>query len=240
MKKYMRGIAAFAAVGALSLAGCAGTAVDGGGSGSGGELAAPGFDPATKTIRVGSLVPVSGIWAGAVTNLQGMEAYFDEATAAGGPLEGYTIELDNQDSQYDPATAIPLFNGMKDDVAMFSMILGAPIIDALLPTMEEDGLIGVPAGIVPKFLDDENLVPTFPLLNSYHAAAMDYAANELGLQDSTLCSLVVEDTFGDAIQEAYDFAAQDLGVTTADGVRYASGNEDFTGPAPRRTPARSG
>jgi ABC-type branched-subunit amino acid transport system substrate-binding protein len=157
-----------------------------------------------------------------------MEAYFDQATATGGPLEGYTVEIDNQDSKYDPATAIPLFNGMKDDVAMFSMLLGAPIIDALLPTMKEDGLIGVPAGIVPKFLYDENLVPTFPLLNSYHAAAVDYAANELDLADSTFCSLIVEDTFGDAIQEAYDFAVDDLSLTTGDPVRYASGNEDFT------------
>ena len=43
---------------------------------------------------------------------------------------------------------------MKDNVSMFSMILGAPIIDALLPTMKEDDLIGVPAGIIPKFLTD--------------------------------------------------------------------------------------
>jgi ABC-type branched-subunit amino acid transport system substrate-binding protein len=117
---------------------------------------------------------------------------------------------------------------MKDDVAMFSMLLGAPIIDALLPTMKEDGLIGVPAGIVPKFLYDENLVPTFPLLNSYHAAAVDYAANEMGLADSKFCSLVVEDTFGDAIQDAYEFAVDDLGLTAGDPVRYAGGNEDFT------------
>ncbi|KDA05459.1 hypothetical protein DC31_16015 [Microbacterium sp. CH12i] len=223
-------MAALATIGALALSGCAGTsATPADPDAPAGELAAaPGFDPATKTITVGSLVPVSGIWAGAVTNIQGMQAYFDQATATGGPLDGYTVEIDNQDSKYDPATAIPLFNGMKDNVSMFSMILGAPIIDALLPTMKEDNLIGVPAGIVPSFLTDENIVPTFPLLNTYHAAAVDYAANDLGFADAKYCSLVVEDVFGDAMQDAYDFAVDDLAVETGEELRFASGTEDFT------------
>jgi ABC-type branched-subunit amino acid transport system substrate-binding protein len=229
MAKHLTGLVALAATGTLLLAGCAGTPIASGPAATtGGEIAAaPGFDPATKTIRVGSLVPVSGVFAGAVTNLQGMQAYFDTATAAGGDLEGYTIELDNQDTKYDPATAIPLYNGMKDNVSMFSMMLGAPIIDALLPSMEDEDILGVPAGIIPKFLREPNLLPTFPNLNAYHAAAVEYAAEEKGMADSVFCATTTEDVFGDSILDAFNFSAEELNLTVGTTVKFA-GNTDFT------------
>lgn len=228
MVKYLQGLAVLS-VATLLLAGCAGTPVAGAGStdapASGGLAAAPGFDPATKTITVGSLVPVSGVFAGAITNLQGQQAYYNRATSKGGALEGYTIKLVNQDTKYDPAVAIPLYNSTKDSVAMWSMILGAPILEALLPSMRDEDMIAVPAGAISKFVHDPNVVPTFPSLNSYHAAVVQYAAEEKGKKDATFCSLSVEDIFGESSAESFDFAAESLGLKVGLRQKFAPGTD---------------
>ncbi|KDA05455.1 hypothetical protein DC31_15960 [Microbacterium sp. CH12i] len=67
----------------LLLTGCAGTSIATTSDAPAGDTqeipAVPGYDPATKTIRVGSLVPVSGVFAAAITQVQGGEAYFARA-----------------------------------------------------------------------------------------------------------------------------------------------------------------
>ena len=227
MAKYLKTVAVLSAA-TLLLAGCAGTPVDGGSTGgaaAGKLVAAPGFDPATKTITVGSLVPVSGVFAGAITNIQGQQAYYKRATAPGGLLEGYTINLINQDTKYDPAVAIPLYNSTKDSVSMWSMILGAPILEAVLPTMEEEDMIGVPAGSISKFVHEPNVIPTFPTLNSYHAAIVQYAAEEKGMKKAAFCSLTVEDIFGESSAESFDFAAKTLGLKVALRQKFARGTD---------------
>lgn len=214
MMKYYKTLAVVAAT-ALLMTGCSGTPVNGasGGAAASGEIAAaPGYDPSTKTITVGSLVPVSGVFAGAITNLQGQNAYFKRATAAGGPLEGYTIKMINQDTKYDPAVAIPLYNSTKDQVVMWSEILGAPIVEALLPSMRDADEVGIPAGILTPQKYDPNLVPTFPDLNAYHAALVQYAAEERGKQDATFCSLTTEDIYGQESAKSFAYAAKELGL----------------------------
>jgi len=216
MKKYYATVAVLSAAGLL-LAGCSGTPANGGSSAaaSGPIAAATGYDPATKTITVGSLVPVSGVFAGAITNLQGQNAYFKRATAKGGPLEGFTIKLINQDTQYDPAVAIPLYNSTKDQVAMWSEILGAPTVDALLPSMRDSEEVGIPAGILTPKKYDPNLVPTFPDLNAYHAAVVQYAADVRGKKNAKFCSLTTEDVYGQESAKSFDYAAKELGLTVA-------------------------
>jgi ABC-type branched-subunit amino acid transport system substrate-binding protein len=196
--------AAVVTTAALALTGCSGT---------GGNLeAVPGFDPATKTITVGSLVPVSGVFAGAITNIQGQQAYFNRATAKGGPLEGYTIKLVNQDTKYDAAVALPLYNSTKSSVVMWSEILGSAITDALLPSMRDSDEVGLPAGVLTDQRTDPNLVPTFPDLNNYHAATVQYAAEEKGQKAGTFCSLATEDVYGKASVASFNAATKTLGL----------------------------
>jgi ABC-type branched-subunit amino acid transport system substrate-binding protein len=225
---------ALAATAALLLSGCAGTAVSSSGSDSDSQggaktlVSGPGFDADTKTITVGSMVPTSGIWAPAATNITGAEAYFHRATQPGGPLEGFTVKVKNVDTEYNPSVAVPLYSSLKNDVLMFTNVLGTAITKALLPQMKTDKVLAVPASSDQSLISDPNLVPFGAFYATYHTAAIEYMAEEEGFKDATFCSLAEDSDFGSEVVDGFDFATEKLGLKTGVTVRYPSALQDFT------------
>ncbi|MFV0374920.1 ABC transporter substrate-binding protein [Microbacterium sp.] len=223
-------IALIAATG-IALAGCAGTPTSGGGDGGGGGgelVSGPGIDVDTKTIRVGALVPVSGVFAGAITNIEGIEAAFHRATQPGGDLEGWTVEVVNQDTKYDAATAIPLYEGFKDDISMVTVVLGSTIIDALLPSIEADNMTLIPGGTTPNLQWENHIVPSLPMTSVHASSLIPYAVDEYDVGDATFCSLTVEDALGGYIQENFDYTVEALGLTKGIDTKFAPNADQLT------------
>ncbi|WP_159502161.1 ABC transporter substrate-binding protein [Microbacterium sp. 18062] len=229
-KSQTAGWIALVAVAGLALSACAGTPAGGGGADdAGGDLVGgPGVDVDTKTIKVGALVPVSGVFAGAITNIEGMEAGFHRATEAGGDLEGWSVEVVNQDTKYDAATAIPLYEGFKDDVALISVVLGSTIIDALLPSVEQDNMTLVPGGTTPNLLFEPHVLPTFPLTSAHAASLIPYAVEKYDKADAVFCSLTVEDVLGEYIEETFEYTVDELGLTAGTEQKFAPNTEQLT------------
>jgi len=217
----------------LALAGCAGTPTGGSGGGAAaadGEIVGgPGVDVANKTITVGAMVPVSGVFAGAVTNIEGMEAGFWTATQPGGALEGWTVKVSNQDTEYDAATAIPLYESFKDDVAIIGAILGSHIIGALLPSVEADGIVLVPGGTTPDLVEVPAVIPTFPMTSSHPAALVPYAVEAHDKEDATFCALTDESPLGTYSAETFEFATSEMGLDVGTMQKYPV-NSDQLGP----------
>ncbi len=231
-KSHATGWVALVAAAGLALSGCAGTPTGGSSDGPGadGELiGGPGVDVEAKTIRVGALVPVSGVFAGAITNIEGLEAGFHRATQPGGDLEGWTVEVVNQDTKYDAATAIPLYEGFKDDVALISLVLGSTIIDALLPSVETDEMTLVPGGTTPDLMFEGPILPSFPLVSAHATSLIPYAVDTYDKQDATFCSLTMEDALGKYVQESFDFTVDELGLKKGIDTTFAP-NTDQLGP----------
>ena len=67
------------------------------------------------------------------------------ATQPGGPLEGFTVKVKNVDTEYNPSVAVPLYSSLKNDVLMFTNVLGTAINKALLPQLKADDMLAVPA-----------------------------------------------------------------------------------------------
>ncbi|GAA3692358.1 hypothetical protein GCM10023081_32310 [Arthrobacter ginkgonis] len=226
-----RRVLALAATAALLLTGCAGNTVSPEGAANEGPkelVSVPGFDAATKTITVGSMVPVSGIWAPAATNIVGSEAYFHRATQPGGPLEGFTVKVKNVDTEYNPSVAVPLYSSLKNDVLMFTNVLGTAINKALLPQLKADDMLAVPASSDQKLLTEPNLLPFGPFYGIYHTAALDYMANDEGKKDAVYCVLAEDSDFGAEVVESFEYATEKLGLTTGATVRYPNTLQDFT------------
>ncbi|GGD25598.1 hypothetical protein GCM10010915_01970 [Microbacterium faecale] len=225
------GLALAAAAGVL-LAGCAGTPTGGGGGdagGSSGELVGgPGVDVDAQTIRIGALVPVSGVFAGAITNIEGLDAAFHRATEPGGVLEGWTVEVDNQDTKYDAATAIPLYEGFKGDIAMISVVLGSTIIDAMLPSIEADNMTLIPGGTTPNLQFEDHLIPSFPMTSAHASSLIPYAIDEYDVGDETFCTLAVEDTLGSYVVENFDFTVEALDLTKGVDTTFEPTAEQLT------------
>jgi len=230
-RSHVAGVIALIGAAALTLAGCAGTPTggsDGGAAAEGELIGGPGVDLDSKTIKVGALVPVSGVFAGAITNIEGMEAAFHRATQPGGAMEGWTLEVVNQDTKYDAATAIPLYEGFKDDVAMISLVLGSTIIDALLPSVETDNMTLIPGGTTPNLQFADRLVPSLPMTSGHAAALIPYAIETYDVGDATFCSLTVEDTLGAYVQENFDFTVEELGLKKGIDTTFAPNADQLT------------
>lgn len=231
-KSHATGWLALVAAAGLALSGCAGTPTGGGSDGpaANGEIVGgPGVDVEAKTIRVGALVPVSGVFAGAITNIEGLEAGFHRATQPGGDLEGWTVEVENQDTKYDAATAIPLYEGFKDNVALISLVLGSTIIDALMPSVEADEMSLVPGGTTPDLMFEGPILPSFPLVSAHATSLIPYAIETYDKQDATFCSLTMEDSLGKYVQESFDFTVDELGLKKGIDTTFAP-NTDQLGP----------
>ncbi|MCW2695638.1 MAG: branched-chain amino acid transporter substrate-binding protein [Modestobacter sp.] len=207
----------------LVLAGCAGTTEAdqaSGGSGDGEIAAAPGFDPASKTITVAAMYPISGAFANTIQDVVGMRAYFERATAGGGILEGYTVEVESPDTPFDVSGAIPIYQQIKDDVAIIA-VLGGFIADGL-PLEDDDKLAVVP---LTTSTDDPTILPVYPTYETFGANSVAWNAEQEGGQDDVYCTLKMDGPIGDQTEFGVEYAAQELGV------RYG-GSASFPAPNP--------
>src|SRR5215471_12010721 len=92
----------------LVLSGCA---TSGSNTSSGGIQAGPGVDLKAKTITLGILSPYSGIVAAPVgiPLANGVKAFFSHINDQGG-INGFKVKFLEEDTKYDPQTAVQLYN----------------------------------------------------------------------------------------------------------------------------------
>jgi ABC-type branched-subunit amino acid transport system substrate-binding protein len=192
-------------------------------------VSAPGFDPESGVIRVGALTPLTGPVAQAAANIvAGNQVWFDRVNAQGGIAGRYKVELVVQDSQYDPQAALPAYNGMKDDVAIFAQILGTAIVKTLLPQLATDGILAQPASQDADWVHEPHLLPIGATYQLQMINGVSYVAEEMGKAQSVFCSLLQDDALGEANQEGIEFAVEHLGLNLATTVRFPPTNQDFT------------
>ena len=93
--------------------------------------AAPGFDG--RTIRLGVLTPLQGPVAVIGKPLTaGNEVFFQWLNADRGGIAGkYRVELVEEDTGFDPNTAIAKYQKLKNDVTLFAQILGTRVVKAV-------------------------------------------------------------------------------------------------------------
>lgn len=190
---------------------------------------APGFDG--TTIKLGVLTPLSdrvAIIGVPLTN--GTKAWIESVNAKGGIGGKYPIELVIEDTKYDAPTSVQLYNGMKDEVAMFAQILGTPIVNAVLPQLQQDNIVGQPATLDAAWLREQNLLPVGAPYQIQVINAMDYYINEIGSADDTICWTGTDDPYGEAGYEGMEYAAEELGFEIAAEPRFATTDTEFTAP----------
>ncbi len=107
----------------------------------GGIKAGPGVDPATKTITLGVLTPLSGpaaLIGNPLTN--GQKSYFDALNAAGG-IDGWKVNLTVQDSKYNPQIQVQDYNQIVPNVLFLGQSLGSPTTQAIESIAQSAGIL---------------------------------------------------------------------------------------------------
>ena len=184
----------------------------------------PGFDG--KTIKLGVLTPLSGLASvigKPLTN--GNKVYWDSVNAKGGVGGKYKVQLSQQDSQYDVATALQGYDQIKGDVVAFQQVLGTQIMQAVLQRLKPDKLTAAPATLNSLWIKVPQLLPIAAPYQVQAANGFDYYINKGGGKGKKICALAQDDLYGAAGLQGLTFAAKRLKFTVATTARFATGSD---------------
>lgn len=189
----------------------------------------PGFDG--ETIRLGVVTPQTGVAAvigNPLTN--GNQVFFDALNEEGGIAGQYQVELEVVDSQYQPQTGVQQYNSIKNDVVGFVQILGTPVVNAILPQLESDDIVAGPASLDSFWVPEQNLMALGAPYQIQAINAMDYWFNQEGNDpaDTTVCTMIQDDPYGEAGQAGVEFASEELGFEISETARFAGTDTDFS------------
>ena len=206
---------------ALVAAACGGGDPPGGtgatGTGGGASLrAAPGFDPATGTIKVGVISALSGPGAAIGKPLTaGNEVFFNKVNAKGGIAGRYKIQPEQRDSGNEPQKAVAAYNELKGNVALFGQTFGTPSTKALLTSLKADRILAAPASLDADWVREPNLLPVGGPYQIQAINGLTWYVTEGGGRGKKICTLSQDDAYGKAGLEGVDFAAAKNGFTVA-------------------------
>jgi ABC-type branched-subunit amino acid transport system substrate-binding protein len=233
MRSGRRGAATAIAVvvGTTLLGACAAQSTSTGSSSGGSSAtlaAAPGFDPGSKAITVGNISAFSGPLApGSQEILAGQQAWYDKINAQGGIAGKYKIKQVTGDNQYNPQLAVQAYQKLKDDVVMFSNVLGTPSTRALLPLYERDSKTAMGA----QDADLAHEPPVIPFLAPYQtnvANAVSYLWNKENVHGSNYCALVQDDASGNARVTGLQNIGKALNLKLGTVAKFAPTDTAFT------------
>ncbi|MEO5680655.1 MAG: ABC transporter substrate-binding protein [Acidimicrobiales bacterium] len=194
--------------------------------------AVPGFDPATGTIKVGIISPLTGPVASIGKPLTaGNEVFFNKVNAKGGIAGKYKIVFEERDSAYVPQQAVQAYNELKGDVVLFAQVLGTASTKAVLSSLKADGIIASPASLDADWVREPNLLPIGAPYQVQAINALTWYVTEGGGKGKKICSLAQDDAYGKAGLQGVDFAAQKNAFTVAAAKTFTATKGDEGGPA---------
>ena len=103
-----------------------------------------GVDAENKVIKIGLLADLTGLFAPLVIDItDAQKVYWDNLNAAGG-MDGWTVELVIEDTNYNVEQHIEKYNKIREDVAAISQSTGSPTNVATLELYIEDSMLVIP------------------------------------------------------------------------------------------------
>jgi ABC-type branched-subunit amino acid transport system substrate-binding protein len=181
-------------------------------------------------ITLGVLTDQSGPFAGASKGIaQGRELFWDARNADGGVCD-HTVEFSVSDHAYNAQNATTLYADMQPNVLAFDELLGAPMIDALRPSIDRDGVLTMAVSFSSSLLDSPNIVVTGSTYDIEMINALQWLVDEGRIAEGdTVGHIYLEGDYGENALAGTEYAAYQLGVeVTAQKVQPT--DADLTAP----------
>jgi len=103
-----------------------------------------GVDADAKVITLGLLADLTGLFAPLVIDItDAQKVYWDNLNAAGG-IDGWTVELVIEDTNYDVEQHLEKYEKIRGDVVAISQSTGSPTNVAALDLYKEDSMLVIP------------------------------------------------------------------------------------------------
>ena len=186
-----------------------------------------GFDGGTITLGVIGTT-TNPTWSNISKAISaGFEARIAAINRRGGVGGRYPIKILYRDANYDPALTLVELAATQSSVVGYGSVLGTPATEAAVPFLRDNQLLASPASQEGRWAKEPNLLPVF---NSYQIQAISGVSYFLEQSPgSTVCSVSIATSFGDAGAEGFAFAATDLGARVGASLLMAPAD---TNPAP--------
>jgi ABC-type branched-subunit amino acid transport system substrate-binding protein len=112
---------------------------------TGGEMKTDfGVDVEAKTIKIGMLADLTGLFAPLVVDITDSQlAFWDDVNANGG-IDGWTVEIVVEDTNYNVEQHIEKYEKIRDEVLALGQSTGSPTNVAALPKYKEDTMVFIP------------------------------------------------------------------------------------------------
>lgn len=202
------------------------TACGGGGSG-----ATPGI--VGDTIVIGALTPLSDpVAVIGKPLLAGLTAYFARINEQQGGVGGkYKVKILAEDIQYvNPSTGAQKYQKIKDQVAMFGLVLGTDQVNGILPLLAEDGILAVPTTFDAEWVRDERLLPWGSPYQLQAINGVAYALTEGGATGATVCTMTLATGYGKAVVDGVEYLAEAMGFPVPVKATFRQDDQDFVAP----------
>ncbi len=112
---------------------------------AGGEMKTDfGVDADTKTIKIGMLADLTGLFAPLVVDITDAQSAFWDNVNANGGIDGWTVELVVEDTNYNVEQHIEKYEKIRGDVLALGQSTGSPTNVASLPKYKEDTMVFIP------------------------------------------------------------------------------------------------
>lgn len=229
MKRSLKIACAWLAVAmiAAGLAACGDKKSESSSNGGGGIKSGPGVT--AKTIKLGVLTDLSGVFAALAKPLtQANQLFWKERNAQGGVCKR-KVELVIKDHGYDPQKAVVQYRDVSTDVAALQQLLGSPITAALLPTLKRDSMLSLLSAWPSSLLSNDNIIVVGTTYDVEMINGLDYLKGKgLIKKGDKIGHLYFEGEYGEnGLKGSTHFAKQN-GMTVAE-QKIKATDEDMSG-----------
>jgi ABC-type branched-subunit amino acid transport system substrate-binding protein len=212
---------------ALAVAGC--------GKGGGGSAASSGSGIKTgpgvtgKTITLGYLPDLSGVFApNGKAMMEGARLYWNAKNEAGG-ICGRQVKLDVQDTGYDPQKAVAAYRQVSGDSVGLGLVLGSSIVNALRSQVQADGMFVNFAGWTSDILPDPNVAIAGTTYDIEAINAVDFLMKQKGIKSGDrIGHLYFEGDYGENSLKGAKYAAAKHGLKIVE-QQITPADQDMTG-----------
>jgi ABC-type branched-subunit amino acid transport system substrate-binding protein len=179
---------------------------------SGGVKTGPGVTD--TTIKLGSLVDLTAVFAPLSKSVvQGIQLFWKEQNAAGGVCDR-TVEVSVKDHGYDPQKAVSAYRELSGDVLAMQTVLGSPVMTALKPTIDQDGMMAGFAGWSASALGNERIMLLGTTYDIEAISGLDFLMREKGIKKGDKVGHVYfEGDFGENALRGSQYLAEQAGLT---------------------------
>lgn len=220
MKTRRRSLIAGACVALIATAACSTQGAEAGAE------SGPGVDTDAKVITVGNISALSGPAAALGAPLtKGLETFW-EATNERGGVDGWTVEVQTEDSGYEPQRHVEIYNSLKSDVAMLAS-MGSPTTKAIQSLLDREKLVTTPQSFDSLWGSDLVLAPSGTPYSYDVANALDYVT-QAGTKDLRVGIIYQNDEAGADAMRGFDQAEKTYGFQVAGKEPFKAGDADFT------------